>query len=73
MYSIRVNLVTESDICDFVNIAITITNDVLLKDNDGHCVNAKSLLGCMYSVEFNESYVISDYPNLASKFINYIV
>ena len=73
MYKVRVNLITETDICDFVNIANTIKQDVSLKDNEGHCVNAKSLLGCMYSVEFNDMYVCSDCPNLSSKFIKYLV
>ena len=68
MHKIRVNLVTKSDMEEFVHIAQSIPDEVYLQDNHKHCVNAKSMLGCLYSVEFDETYVTSDNPCIASKF-----
>jgi len=68
MFKVKINLVTLSDIKDFVNIADTIPEEVCLIDNKGHKVSAKSLLGCMYSTEFEETYVISDNDSILNKF-----
>nr|DAP55403.1 MAG TPA: phosphocarrier protein HPr [Caudoviricetes sp.] len=72
MYKIKINLETLSDIKNFVNIADTIPEEVCLIDNSGHKVSAKSLLGCMYSTEFDETYVISDSEAILDKFNEFV-
>ena len=72
MHKIRINLVTQSDIEKFVSIARTIEEDVSLIDDANHCVNAKSILGCMYSVEFDKTWITSDSDKLADKFRDFV-
>lgn len=72
MQKVRIVLDKQSDVVSFVAIATTIDEDVSLEDNEGHKVNAKSLMGCLYSLEFNELYVTSEYPNLSSKFVRFL-
>lgn len=71
MYKVKVNLVTQEDIKEFVNIADNIDGRVSLVDNEGHCVNAKSILGCLYSVEFSETFVISDNEKITTSFYRF--
>lgn len=68
MYKIKIRLDTQSEIKDFVDIANSIKSDISLVDNAGHNVNAKSFLGCLYSVEFDEVYVTSDDATICTKF-----
>lgn len=56
----RIELVTYSDIMEFVNIASSIDGDVKLTDGKNFCVNGKSLLGTVATVEWNELYCVSD-------------
>ena len=72
MQKVKIILDKQSDVVQFVSIANTIEQDVSLQDNEGHCVNAKSLMGCLYSLEFNELYVTSEYENLSSKFVRFL-
>lgn len=72
MKRVKINLATLSDIKEFVNIADTIQQEVCLEDNEGHKVSAKSLLGCMYSVEFKETYVTSENPYLEIRFAKFV-
>lgn len=72
MTRVKVNLVTLSDIKEFVTIADTIQQEVCLEDDEGHKVSAKSLLGCMYSVEFKDTYVTSENPFLSTKFAKFV-
>ena len=60
MYKLQIDLETQNDILDFVARAKTVSKDVYLVDDNKHCVNAKSLLGCLYSIEFENTYVVSD-------------
>lgn len=68
MHRVRVNLHTKSEVERFVEIARAIPDEVCLEDNNRHRVDAKSLLGCLYSVEFDEIYVTSDNPMISNKF-----
>jgi hypothetical protein len=71
---IRVRLDTQSDIAEFVNIANTIDEDVIIEDGKNYKVNGKSLIGVMYGTsDFREIYVLSDYENLTSKFIKFVI
>ena len=60
MYKHKIELVTTSDIVEFVNIVSTVPGSVKLVDDSGFCVNGKSLLGAMASVEWNSLYCVSD-------------
>lgn len=56
----RINLETMTDVHDFVNIAIQFPKDVLrVADEDGHEVSAQSMLGMLYSLEWNSMYLYS--------------
>lgn len=72
MTRVRVNLETQKDVAEFVNIATTIDEDVMLVDNTYNRVSAKSIMGCLYSLEFAEIWVESEYPNLSNKFIKFL-
>lgn len=56
----KINLITMSDINEFVKVASLSPYVVRLVDGTGFCVNGKSLLGAMAAVEWNELYVESD-------------
>ncbi len=43
----KIELITHSDIVEFVKIATEATGTVKLIDDNGFCVNGKSLLGAM--------------------------
>lgn len=71
MYKYKIELVTTTDIVNFVNIATTIEGKVKLLDDEGFCVNGKSLLGAMASVEWDSLYVESE-NDIYSKIEKYI-
>lgn len=74
MSKIKVHLETGNDCATFVGIATGIEEPVYLEDANGLVVNAKSLMGVMYGkCEFTELWVKSENPNLASKFIKFII
>lgn len=52
----RVQLETMTDIQRFVEIVSRIDDRVFLEDNTGFRVSAKSLLGAVLSMEWNEVY-----------------
>ena len=54
----RIDLVTTTDVKNFVNAVSQVDEDVTLIDSVKHCVNGKSLLGVMYSLEWDEVYCI---------------
>ena len=51
---VRINLDTLRDVNDFVRTCSCIGANVYITDNAGLCVSAKSILGAMYALEFNE-------------------
>lgn len=55
---IRIDLITSSDVKKFVNIVSQIEEEVTLIDSVKHCVSGKSLLGVMYSLEWDEVYCV---------------
>ena len=57
---VRVRLDTMSDINKFVRIATSIPEKVFLEDTEGHKASAKSILGVLYSMEFDEIYCTCD-------------
>lgn len=60
MYRNKIELVTTSDIMGFVNIATNESGYVRLVDGNGFCVNGKSLLGAMATVEWSSLYCESE-------------
>ena len=64
----KIRLDTQAEVIKFVSIANTIEEDVMLVDGSYNRVNAKSIIGCLYSLEFKELYVESEYTELTNKF-----
>lgn len=60
MFKHKIELVTTADIMDFVRIATEEAGDVRLIDGNGFCVNGKSLLGAMATVEWKSLYCESE-------------
>lgn len=56
----KIELITHSDIVEFVKIATEATGTVKLIDDNGFCVNGKSLLGAMATVEWKSLYCVSE-------------
>lgn len=60
MHKHKIELITTSDIVEFVKIATAANGSVKLIDDSGFCVNGKSLLGAMATVEWSSLYCVSD-------------
>ncbi len=60
MYKYKIELVTTADIMDFVNIVSKEEGSVKLTDDTGFCVNGKSILGAVATVEWNSLYCVSE-------------
>lgn len=60
MYRHKIELVTTNDIMEFVRIASNEVGAVKLIDGNGFCVNGKSLLGAMATVEWKSLYCESE-------------
>lgn len=59
-YKYKIRLETLTDINNFVKIVNNFDEPIILNDGAGFSVNAKSILGAMYTIEWNELYVMSD-------------
>ena len=57
-YKIRIDTMKEAEA--FAQSARNVNATVLVKDDDGHCVNGKSVLGMVYALEFNELWCETD-------------
>lgn len=57
---VKIRLDTMNDINSFVKAALSVPEKVILEDNEGNRVSAKSLLGALYSLEWNEIYCYCD-------------
>ncbi len=60
MVKYKIELVTTSDIVEFVNAVSDAKGYVKLMDDEGFCVNGKSLLGAMASIEWKSLYCVSE-------------
>ena len=58
----KIRLDTVTDAAKFVSICSRFDDcvNIHIKDNKGMCVNAKSLMGAIYSLEFTEIWCESD-------------
>ena len=57
----RIRLDTMADINRFVGIATKVPGKIILTDGDNFTVNGKSLLGAMYTFEWDQIYCESDH------------
>ncbi len=60
MYKHKIELVTTADILKFVEIVSALPGSIKLEDGTGFCVNGKSLLGAMATVEWDSLYCVSE-------------
>ena len=60
MMRARINLETQTDVLELVNIASKFDFSIKVKDGSGNCVDAKSIMGMLYSLEFTETYIESE-------------
>lgn len=60
-----------TDVTEFVSITSKLSGAIVVVDNKGMRVNAKSILGMLYAMEFEELWVESDEDiyNAISKFV----
>ena len=72
LFKHKIELTTTTDIMDFVKLASSIDGSVKLIDDTGFCVNGKSLLGAMATVEWSSLYCVSD-VDIYSKIEKYCV
>lgn len=56
----KIELVTNADILEFVRIVSRANGYVKLIDGNGFCVNGKSLLGAMATIEWGSLYCDSE-------------
>ena len=57
---VQIRLDTLRDVQNFVNIATRMRSNVYITDNAGLKVSAKSLLGALYAMEFEELWCESE-------------
>lgn len=69
---VKIRLDTFTAVNEFVEIASSIGENVYLEDNANHKVNGKSLLGCLYSLEFSELYCSCE-KDISSKISKFLV
>ena len=60
MFRTKIELVGLTDVNKFVAITSKLPGKIKLSDGDSYSVNAKSLLGCLASMEWDELYCESE-------------
>ena len=60
MFKYEIELVTSADVAEFVNLTSQLDGKIQVRDGEGHCVNAKSLLGMIYALEFSTMECVAD-------------
>ena len=68
---VKINLDTLKDVQDFVNITSNLQGKITVTDGEGFVVNAKSLMGMLYSLEFSELQCESEH-NIWSAIVKFI-
>ena len=68
----KIRLDTMGDVHKFVNIVGKVEGEVYLSDKRNFRINGKSLLGVMYSLEFDEIWVESD-EDIYSKIAEFVI
>ena len=73
MEKYKVELVTLTDVKNFTEIASNQSEDIQIQLTDGnYLINARSILGVMYALEWNNLWLIASEP-VYDAFKNYIV
>ena len=70
----KVNVITQSDLIEFVTIATKLGDDVqvrVLNDDNTFICNGKSLLGVRHAMEWNNMYIDSN-VDIYTKFAKFI-
>lgn len=68
----RIRLDTLGDIKAFISTVVSIEDKITLEDNEGHCVSAKSLMGAIYSMEWDAIYCNCD-KDITTLIINWVI
>ena len=73
MSKMKIELVTQSDVLEFIEIATEAEGEVYLEDASGTLrISGKSILGVkMASVEWNDLYVRYSDPNISTKLFKF--
>lgn len=73
MTRVKIRLDTLKDINRFAQIARTVQDELVVTNNTGsYKVNAKSILGLMYAIEWNDIYMVASSINYM-KFRDFII
>ena len=67
---VKINLETTHDAIELAKIATYVNGKVLISDGNGLTVNAKSVMGALYALEFSDLWLESekDIYSMISKF-----
>lgn len=67
---LKIRLDTQAEVLKFVNIADSCPSSIVLNivDNDGMCVNARSVLGVLYAQEFKHMWLESNSDKIHTLF-----
>jgi hypothetical protein len=57
---VKVRLDTNTDAIKFSNLCLSLPGNITITDNKGLRINAKSILGMIYALEFEELWCESD-------------
>lgn len=57
----KIILDTMQDAKNFVDIVSTLPGRIVITDGNGYCVNAKSMLGALHAMEFEELILESEF------------
>lgn len=69
---VKIRLDTGADAIKFSNIASKLPGNIYVLDNAGLRVNAKSVLGMLYTLEFSELWCESDH-DIYSHILDFVV
>ena len=73
MSRMKIELVTQTDVLDFMSIASKAEGEVYIEDGSGNLrISAKSILGVkMASVEWDDLYAVYSDPNISTKLFRF--
>ena len=73
MYKNKIRLDTFSQVTEFVELVTDLDGEIILTDEDENFkVNARSMLGAMYALEWKDLYVVSEH-DIAVKILKFII
>lgn len=63
MHRLKINLIKQNDVLDFANIMSNVPGEAVLVGTDGNTsctVNARSIVGALYAMTWNDVTLVSD-------------